>query len=149
MSSESQPPAQPGVTTPHVLAPDDSSRARYTILVADDDTAVRRVVSLMLEQAGYRVVPACDGDEVLRLYETSGRPIGCVVLDVTMPRMNGLAILTALRRLDPEVRTVLLSALAPPLGLIDHRDVIAGFLQKPFVMSDLIMAVDRAVALAS
>ncbi|MCB9898883.1 MAG: response regulator [Planctomycetes bacterium] len=121
-------------------------RAHHTVLVADDDTAVRRVVSLMLEQAGYRVVPACDGDEALRLYSGSRRAIGCIVLDVCMPRMDGLATLAALRRIDPGLRTVLVSALAPPAGLDVHKDAIAGFLQKPFVMSDLILAVDRAVA---
>ena len=66
-----------------------------TILLVDDEDAVRKVLAFPLEKDGYRVVQAGDGDEALRLF--AEQPIDLVVLDLMLPRLDGLEVCKRLR----------------------------------------------------
>ena len=73
------------------------------ILVADDEAHILHVVSMKLANAGYEVLTAVDGEEAVRIASDPGREITCVILDLTMPRMNGAVAferLQALRTFD-------------------------------------------------
>jgi DNA-binding response OmpR family regulator len=90
---------------------------------------VRRVAAGALRRAGYRVLEAADGAEALEQLRRHGARIHLAVLDLSMPRMDGLTALGAMRELHPELRALLVSGrfpseLGPPPGV----DLLA----KPF-----------------
>jgi CheY-like chemotaxis protein len=92
--------------------PDDRPReGRATLLVVDDEPAVRRVLVMRLQLAGYRVICAEDGEEALALFHAEQPDL--VVLDVMMPKLDGFAVC---RRLLAESRSELLLHLQACLG---------------------------------
>lgn len=114
------------------------------IIVADDDTNVRRVLVAMLKREGYTVYPACDGNEamaVLRLHE-----ICAVITDLKMPRMDGMALLKHIEHSYPEIPVIMITAhgtvetavQALKLGAFDY-------LAKPFERDELKRIVRKAV----
>ena len=80
-----------------------------SIIVVDDDAAVRRIASRILSEEGFRVLEASDGDEAIRLAERFGPDIGLVVTDIVMPRLNGIELLERLSRIHPALPVVLMS----------------------------------------
>ncbi len=124
----------------------DASPAGGTVLVVDDEDAVRTVAKAMLEHAGFTVLvadTARDGVETFRRH--AGR-IQAVLLDMTMPEMNGEEVFREIRGIDPTVRVVLTS------GYSEHDatshfggEALAGFVHKPFELDTLIGTVRRAV----
>lgn len=108
------------------------------ILVVDDEASVRSVLSRVLERAGYTVLTASGGQEALIIFAREVERISAVVLDLTMPRLDGREVLRLLRRLSPDVRVLLMS------GYSDEEvrtrfsgEHLAGFLQKPFQNKEL------------
>lgn len=99
------------------------------ILVVDDDPAVRRVLSTMLQASSHRTVEAADGCEALSLYQSSPEPFSLVITDVTMPVMDGLELVKQIRELDPAAKTIIMSSCwrGPDEGVKEFR-----FLPKPF-----------------
>ncbi|HET6981983.1 MAG TPA: response regulator [Myxococcaceae bacterium] len=112
-----------------------------TVLVVDDDPGIRESVAEVLGVEGYRVLEAGDGVEALRrLGELDGRCV--VLLDLAMPRMNGLEVLTELSRQAGTERfpVVVMSANAHPREL-EFPQVVA-LLQKPFELEELLRWVE-------
>jgi two-component system, OmpR family, alkaline phosphatase synthesis response regulator PhoP len=66
-----------------------------TILLVDDDEAVRKVLSFPLERDGYEVILAADGEEALRRFDEA--PVDLVVLDIMLPKLDGLEVCKQLR----------------------------------------------------
>ncbi len=129
-------PATPG-TGPHPA----------TVLVIDDEAAVRFVIERMLGRAGIRVVGASGGDEGLALYRRHLPQIDAVLLDVTMPRMNGFQVLRELRRIQADVRVILTSGYSEQDTLSGQAtgDRPVAFIQKPYTGADLIRIVQQAL----
>lgn len=98
--------AEPGEASP-VAARD--FRGHGLVLVVDDEPAVRALARNILERAGFGVVSAVDGREALELYKERGHEIRLVVLDMTMPHLDGEACFLALRELDPDAKIVMTS----------------------------------------
>jgi CheY-like chemotaxis protein len=115
------------------------------ILVADDDSMVRALVSAALRREGMLVVEAGDGEEaVSRLMEEPGA-FGLVLLDLHMPRLGGQDALERLRAVKPALKAIFLTgsvAVDPPETRAD-ADVVR--LQKPFVIADLLSAVRESL----
>jgi CheY-like chemotaxis protein len=112
--------------------------AKCTLLVIDDDEAIRTALAELLELCGYSVAVAADGQEGVELLEYGLAP-RAIVLDLMMPRMDGWTFLARLRR-DPRFRdlpVVVTSAVA-----MDGPPGADASLQKPFDVGEL----DRAVA---
>jgi len=85
-------------------------KAPRTVLVVDDEAAVRQMLSRLLENRGYRVLTAANGREALQTFNTQG-PVDLVVLDVMMPEMDGYQALARLKQLaDPAPHVVMLTA---------------------------------------
>jgi two-component system, cell cycle sensor histidine kinase and response regulator CckA len=114
-----------------------------TILVADDDQQVRTLTRRALERAGYRVVDAADGIAAIQVFQAAPR-IDAVLIDVTMPGMDGNETLDELRQLRPELPAVLTSGFnhRRPLAL---NDVRTRFLPKPFGPVELVEAIRRVL----
>lgn len=115
------------------------------MLLVDDDDAVRNVTRGMLERLGCRVFVARDGFEALARYDAEREHIRLVLLDLSMPGMDGVEVLRELRLHDPELRVVLMSGYAGP-GFDERLQPgeLAGFLQKPYSLAALCQALVAA-----
>ena len=83
-----------------------------TILVVEDEPTLRRVAGNLLEKLGYLVLEAMSGERALEIFAERQGDIDLVLLDMTMPGLNGMQTLARLRDLDPQVRVILCSGMA-------------------------------------
>ncbi len=128
------PAADPAGTTP---APGTASNRRPVVLVVDDDAAVRNLCMAYLSRLGYEGLAAEGGEQALALF--AQRPdVDCVLLDLTMPRMDGVETFRALRRVRADARVILSSGFSEQdaVGQL-HGEGLSGFVQKPFRLGDL------------
>jgi len=119
-------------------------RTHATVLVVEDDAAMRDLVVEELREAGHEVVPASSGSEALELLRA--RDVDVVVSDVVMPGMRGPEVLAAVRAFDPEIPVVLVTA----FGSVDAavEAVKAGayhYVVKPFAMEQLLVTIENAL----
>jgi len=117
-----------------------------TVLVVDDEAPVRRTMTRALEMMGCKVVVAEDGSVALERVRQYGRPFDLVLLDLTMPQMDGVQTLRELRRMRPELPVILMSGFAQAQAIArfgEHR--MSGFLQKPFKLEELTRLVSRVL----
>jgi len=113
------------------------------VLVVDDEADLLEILADRLEREGYRVLTARDGVEALA-QARAARP-GCVILDIKMPRLDGLAALAALRRLLPGARLIVLTGSPNRPLAAQCRDRGADeFLLKPFEPADLLRRLAQA-----
>ncbi len=118
-----------------------------TFLLADDDPAVREFVTETLERSGGTVLSARDGKEAIEVYRRRSRDIALVLLDMTMPEMNGAEALQELRRIRPDVRVVLMSGFSQQVATTALGDRGPdGFLQKPFFPEALTRKIGQVLA---
>lgn len=113
-------------------------RGNETLLVAEDDPAVRNLNRTVLETFGYRVIEARDGEEAVEEFKRHRDEIRLVVLDVVMPRMNGKEAYMAIHGLSPDARVLFISGHTH--DIIQDKGVVEGsfsFLKKPFKPLDL------------
>jgi len=117
-----------------------------TVLVVDDDDSVRPVTRLMLERLGFTALLASNGREGVDVYRVRQGEVRCVLLDLTMPEMDGEETFAALREVDPEVR-VILSSGYNQLEVVQRfaGRGLAGFIQKPYRLSDLQAVLDETL----
>jgi len=117
-----------------------------TILVVDDEQQVREYASRVLRTDGYQTLTARDGQEGAELFEEKAETIGCVLLDLVMPRMDGRECLDALRRIRPDLPVILLSGFAQ--DEIERRFEnlsVAAILPKPFHRAQLLDAIEQCL----
>jgi signal transduction histidine kinase/CheY-like chemotaxis protein len=136
----------PPSAAPAVPGPRSSAQDRPTVLVVDDQDAVRTLAEHVLDRAGYRVLTARDGQEGGDVFAQHAALIRLVLLDVSMPQRSGLECLREIRRLRTDVPVVLMSGHSRDeidLGFTGHE--LAGVLEKPFTPGLLLDVVRRAV----
>jgi CheY-like chemotaxis protein len=141
------PPTRRPVIAPQVSAPVPPAwRGEGTILMVDDEAHVRVVAALALEKTGFTVLTAADGQEAVAVFREHAKTVRAVLLDLTMPHMDGAATMNELRRIKPDVRVVLSSGYTEEDATrhFTDRDLI-GFLQKPYGLKDLLAAVRGAL----
>jgi PAS domain S-box-containing protein len=122
-----------------------------TILLVEDDPAVRRFAARALEEAGYHVIACADGAEALAVAERDPGPIDLVLSDVVMPGMDGPTLVRALARVCPAARVLFVS------GYLGHGNEAidelarkgAHLLAKPFTPAALSNAVRAALDAAA
>jgi two-component system cell cycle sensor histidine kinase/response regulator CckA len=113
-----------------------------TLLLVDDEEAVRTLGSEMLELAGYTVLAAANGREALEVYKHHKDVISLVILDLVMPEMSGKQCLERLLIMDPSARILIASgysANGPTRDVLDRG--ARGFLSKPFDLKQILLAV--------
>ncbi len=104
-----------------------------TILIADDEEMLRKVLRRLLERMGLRVLEASDGVEALEVYRQHQQEIDMVFLDYKMPRLDGAETLAALQGLDKGVRAILSSGYPEEEAIREHSALgWAGFVHKPY-----------------
>jgi len=117
-----------------------------TVLVVDDEQAVREVIRAMLSFRGYRVVEAVDGMEAVDRFRAAHEGVDLVLLDIQMPRLNGWDTMEKLHELDAEIPVLLLSGgvSEAPAGR-SRSSRPSAVLQKPFASAELLRAVRRSL----
>jgi CheY-like chemotaxis protein len=120
-----------------------------TILVVEDESAVRRFVKRALERRGFEILEAADGAEALHLVKSHRGPIDAVVTDVDMPQMSGIEFARELARSHPETPVLFLSGSSRDfLDDPDAQQALGHFLQKPFTEEAIIDELRRLIAAA-
>ncbi|MGI5243519.1 PAS domain S-box protein [Dactylosporangium sp. CA-139066] len=118
-----------------------------TILVAEDEPALREVTTRILRRGGYTVLAAADGVAALQLAAEHGGPIDLLLTDVVMPGMLGRVLAERLLRTRPSTRVLFMSGYAQPVltsnGILDPG---VHLLEKPFTGADLLHAVGEQLA---
>jgi two-component system CheB/CheR fusion protein len=134
------------LTAPKVQAASAAWRSTGLALVVDDEPVVRRTTGAMLRRIGFEVLTAPDGQEAVTLVRERGRELRLVVLDLTMPRMDGLRAAEELETACPSAKILVSSGYdeAECLKRFAGRK-IAGFLHKPYDLDSLAAACRAAL----
>ena len=117
--------------------PDGNRPTRETILLVEDEPAVRRLFMLALTHAGYRVYPARNGQEALKLFDEHGDSIDLLLTDLKMPYMDGAELA---RHLHARRKTLKMIAISGYAAGADPQ-LTADFLAKPFSRHELLAKV--------
>lgn len=119
------------------------------ILIADDEHTVREIVKSTLEACGYRTILADDGINALSQFALQHQEIACVIADLEMPNLDGLACAQAFRQINDNVPVLLASGTSEsdvPTAQIKASG--ATYLAKPFTKADLLAAIHRSIEAA-
>jgi PAS domain S-box-containing protein len=117
-----------------------------TVLIAEDDSAIRGLTGRLLRDQGFSVIEAENGRSAVELAKAHGGTIDLLVTDLVMPQMSGIELVAQLRTKRPQMRVVLMSGYTANTA---QRDKLAGirhrFLGKPFMPPELLQAVTLAM----
>ncbi len=116
------------------------------ILLADDEDTIRNLGRRMLQRAGFEVIVAADGREAVEKFTSDKDSITLVILDLTMPHLDGEACYREMRRLQPSVKVIISSG-------YNEQDIVnrfagkglSGFVQKPYTMEELLAKIRVAL----
>lgn len=113
------------------------------LMIVDDSNIIRSKITRTLTQHQMEVVAtACNGEEAISLFKTSKPDV--VTMDLTMPLMDGLECIRALRKINPKVQILVVSALSDKSTAIQAlKEGAQGFLCKPFSESELTEAMEE------
>ena len=116
------------------------------ILIAEDDTASRELLSRLLSQAGYAVVPSVDGEDALTKItdETS-----LAIVDLRMPKLSGFACLEEIRKTKPNTPVIVVSAAGTKDAVQAMQQGAFSFVQKPFNRNEILQSVEEALSASS
>jgi CheY-like chemotaxis protein len=120
----------------------DSTRQRQTILLVDDEQFVRRMLARVLDEAGFGVIEAENGQAALSAAHLSDGALTLVVTDIHMPVMNGIEFARKFRPLHPRVPVLFITG-RDPTGMDDPASIEGHLLRKPFRSEALLDAVAR------
>ena len=117
-----------------------NSEKRHTVLLIDDETMVLEVGQAILERLGHTVITAMNGEEALAKFTQHRQAIGCVVLDLTMPGMDGKEIYAKLHELNSDLPIIIASGLTVEQVLAEFGSIEiepASIIQKPYQVANL------------
>lgn len=113
-------------------------RGSGTVLVVDDEASVRAVAARILEHYGFNVLVAADGPDAIEIFREQAERIVCVLLDMTMPQLDGEAVFRTVQQIKPGTRVVLMSGYTEQDVTVQFAGKgLAGFLAKPFTVDEL------------
>lgn len=132
------PAVEDPAASPEARSAGDGWRGSGAVLVADDEATVRGVTARALRLLGFEVVEAADGQEAVERFRESPGRFAVVLLDMTMPRLNGAEALRVIRELDPAAKVVLMSGYTEQDAAAQAgAGGFSGFLQKPYELDTL------------
>ncbi|MEM7351688.1 MAG: response regulator [Acidobacteriota bacterium] len=125
------------ITMPQAVT--TSWRGQGLVLVVDDELMVRMLAKRILEKFGFQVMTADDGRQAIEVFRPHAREFVAVLLDVTMPNLDGADAFRALRSMRPDLKVILSSGYDEGQATRQiSRKELAGFLPKPYLPMDLI-----------
>lgn len=118
-----------------------------TILVAEDDGSVRKLITMILRNRGYSVIEAANGEEALESFKAQKDNIDLLLLDVVLPKMNGKMVFDNAEAIKPGIRTIFMSGYTADIihkkGLYEEG---INFIQKPIVQNELLNMIHRLLS---
>ncbi len=109
-----------------------------TILLVDDEDMLRESGKAILTRFGFNVITASDGVEAVEVYTKRSAEINCIIMDLSMPRMDGLTALKKIRQVNPGIKVILCSGYNEQTAIGNYTGYgLAGFLQKPYEIEKL------------
>ncbi len=121
-------------------------RGAETVLLAEDDDAVRNLTRTVLEQFGYRVIEARDGEDAVAKFSENADTVSLAILDVVMPKKNGLDTYNRLQELKPGIKALFMSGYTA--DIIHKKGILEKgllFISKPSSPGDLLRKVREAL----
>lgn len=118
----------------------DTGKESHTVLLVDDEIMVLEVGEAILGRLGHTVIAAMSGEEALEKFTAHQQEIGCVVLDLTMPGMDGKEIYAKLRKLSPDLPIIIASGLAVDQVIAEFGNIEiqpTSIIQKPYQVASL------------
>jgi two-component system cell cycle sensor histidine kinase/response regulator CckA len=141
-------PAAPGARPPdeHEAKVDVPTGHGETILLVDDESAIREVAKAVLSQSGYKVLTADDGPSALAIFAQQSKKIATVLTDSEMPIMSGLMLARILRKMESETKIILSSARDGDYREAELSNVgVQACLNKPYTRETLLRTVNRVL----
>ncbi len=118
-----------------------------TILIVEDEAAIRSVVKKMLVRAGFRVLEAAEGGEAIQLLHSKAASIDLLFLDMTIPGCSSLEVLSEAMKNRPEMKVILTSAYSEELARASlSAPQVRGFVRKPFQLKPLLSTLRNALS---
>jgi CheY-like chemotaxis protein len=125
-------------------------RPGTTVLLVDDEPAIRTTMSALLRREGYQVLTAVDGQDALRVFATQPKGIDVVLLDWLMPNMGGHECAVQMLQQNSAQKIIVMSGYTGGWNIDDDLQArLAGFLPKPLTTSQLLLMLGQAVARSS
>jgi len=141
------PELEDGEITANETAPEQPiEKGAGLILLVDDEEAIRRTAAHMLEEFGYRVLTAVNGEEAIGIFRNRHKDIRAVVLDMAMPRKSGMETFMEMKTIDPSVKVLLTSGFRQDervQKIMAHG--VDEFIQKPYTMVDLSRKIKKII----
>jgi two-component system, cell cycle sensor histidine kinase and response regulator CckA len=118
-----------------------------TVLIVDDEPAIRHITGQTLESFGYRVLLAADGTEAIAIYAQQQQDIAVVLTDMMMPVLDGLSTIQVLMRMNPNVRIIAVSGITANRSVAtDAGTAVRQYLGKPFTAETLLATVQQVLS---
>ena len=143
MKRKAKPSAPAGTAAPQKLP-----RVAETILLVEDEPAVRTIAKRILSQRGYRVLEASDGAIALRVAAGHVGEIDLILTDIAMPNLGGRGLVEELQELSPGMRVLFMSGIPKSEVFPNVRSSKTPYLQKPFTTETLVSEVRAALGYA-
>ena len=116
--------------------------AKASILIADDEESLRTTLGTELRNAGYEVTTVRDGDEAINA--VSSRKFDLALLDIKMPKVDGIQVLKYIKMEAPETKVLMLTGYADLRHAMESKKNGAeDFMSKPYELEDLLLTVRR------
>jgi PAS domain S-box-containing protein len=123
-----------------------SKKSRGTFLVVDDEVIVGRMSSKILKHLGFRVFSAEDGPEAIEIFKEKADEITCVILDISLPGMDSLTVLSELREIKSDVKVILSTSM-------DEHEAserfsskgFNGFIHKPYLIKNISKVIEKVI----
>jgi two-component system cell cycle sensor histidine kinase/response regulator CckA len=122
---------------------------RGTILIVDDEEMVLQLCVAMVESMGFTVLTAADGEQAVEMVRRRGAEISAIILDLTMPKLDGVGAFERILLIEPDAKVILSSGYdeAEATGRL-AQERLAGFIRKPYHMELLRSTLERALEAA-
>ena len=129
-----------------VAAPPEEKRdipgGTETVLIVEDEEALRELLRMLLAEKGYTVVTANDGHEGVRLYREMQNAIGLVVSDIGLPGLDGTGAYRLMKEINPRVRVILASGFLEPKSRAEMAAAgVRGFVHKPYSSREILLKI--------
>ncbi len=116
------------------------------ILLVDDEELLRNSVADILNHLGYEVVTAFDGQDAVEYYQKFGKDVDLVIMDLTMPRLNGAESFKVIKEINPDVKVILSTGYSPTDKTQKMLNAgVVGFIQKPYIARQLSKVIAKAL----